>query len=58
MKEISEQQTTDEPIERVKRRNHLQAVDALLEDAAALPDTLEAELYAYREQLMPPDGAA
>ena len=40
----------------VTTEQRLQAVDTLLADPEAIPDPLEVELYAYREQITGEDG--
>jgi hypothetical protein len=42
----------------VTREQRLRAVDTLLADPEAIPDPLEVELYAYREQLTGQDEEA
>lgn len=42
----------------VTDEQRLRAVDTLLADPEAIPDPLEVELYAYREQLAGEDGGA
>jgi hypothetical protein len=42
----------------VTDEQRLRAVDTLLDDPEAIPDPLEVELYAYREQLTGEDNGS